>query len=285
MKKKNVALLSLSLGCATLLLLASDTRLRVRSYAIHSPKINTSLRLCLLTDLHSEPYGKAQETLLARVRAAAPDLILLGGDILDDALPHARGFETLRLLAAEFPCYYVSGNHEVRTGEVSAIKDEIRSYGITVLEGDCISLPLDGTKLALCGIDDPDESGEAASLSQLDRARTMADEDAYRILLTHRPELIDQYRARDFDLVLAGHAHGGQWRIPGLLNGLIAPHQGLFPAYAGGLYEFDEGDALVVSRGLSTKSTRIPRFFNPTELVLVDLLPPLDEATNAKKSP
>ena len=99
-----------------------------------------------------------------------------------------------------------------------------------------------------------------------------AAEEGYTILLAHRPERIGAYRQYPFDLVVSGHAHGGQWRIPGLLNGLYAPNQGLFPQYAGGCYD-EDGMAFVVSRGLARESTRIPRLFNPPELVVVDLVP------------
>ena len=61
-------------------------------------------------------------------------------------------------------------------------------------------------------------------------------------------------------------------RIPGLLNGLLAPNQGLFPQYAGGRYDW-EGTVFLVSRGLARESTRVPRIFNPPELVAVDLVP------------
>ena len=74
----------------------------------------------------------------------------------------------------------------------------------------------------------------------------------------------------DFDLVLCGHAHGGQWAIPGILNGLYAPNQGMFPKYAGGRYDFERG-TLIVSRGLARESTPAPRVFNRPELVIIDL--------------
>ena len=92
------------------------------------------------------------------------------------------------------------------------------------------------------------------------------------VLLAHRPENIKCYLQYPFDLIVSGHAHGGQWRIPGLLNGLYAPHQGLFPRYAGGRYDFD-GATFLVSRGLARESTRVPRIFNRPELVIVDILP------------
>ncbi len=71
-------------------------------------------------------------------------------------------------------------------------------------------------------------------------------------------------------MVLSGHAHGGQWRIPFLLNGLYAPNQGLFPKYAGGRYDYENG-TLIVSRGLARESTPMPRIFNRPELVIVDI--------------
>ena len=90
------------------------------------------------------------------------------------------------------------------------------------------------------------------------------------MLLTHRPELIDKYNEYNFDLILSGHAHGGQWRIPFILNGLIAPNQGLLPKYTGGLYKFGNNN-MIVSRGLARESTIIPRLFNRPELVIIDI--------------
>jgi predicted MPP superfamily phosphohydrolase len=98
----------------------------------------------------------------------------------------------------------------------------------------------------------------------------------YKILIAHRPENIDKYRRYSFDLVVSGHAHGGQWRIPRLLpNGLYAPNQGLFPRYTGGLYTFPRaggGDLiLVVSRGLSVRRPFFPRIYNRPELSVIRL--------------
>lgn len=98
------------------------------------------------------------------------------------------------------------------------------------------------------------------------------DNGLYTILLAHRPEWIDLYGTYDFDLVLSGHAHGGQWRLPGLINGVFAPDQGMLPKYAGGKYGVN-GTTMIVSRGLARESTSVPRIFNRPELVVVDLVP------------
>ncbi len=99
----------------------------------------------------------------------------------------------------------------------------------------------------------------------------MADKnDYYTVLLSHRPEFFELYTEYNFDLVLSGHAHGGQWRIPYILNGLYAPNQGVFPKYAGGEYT-ENNTTMIVSRGLARESTLLPRFYNRPELVIIDL--------------
>jgi len=103
-------------------------------------------------------------------------------------------------------------------------------------------------------------------------ARKAALPPHFSLLLSHRPDMTDLYESLRFDLVVSGHAHGGQWRIPLLLNGLYAPHQGLFPRYAGGLYRLN-GTNLLVSRGLSRETTPLPRIFNRPEVVIVDIVP------------
>ena len=91
----------------------------------------------------------------------------------------------------------------------------------------------------------------------------------FKILLAHRPELIELYKKFSFDLVLSGHSHGGQMRVPFILNGLYAPNQGLFPKYAGGSYKHNSM-IHIVSRGASF-NPRLPRVFNPPEIVIIDI--------------
>ena len=122
----------------------------------------------------------------------------------------------------------------------------------------------------------PGQVGETRWREQLEAVTAALDGEHCSILMTHRPERTEDYAGRGFELVLAGHAHGGQWRLPGLLNGLFAPDQGLFPTYAGGRYALGD-TTLLVSRGLARESTRLPRFYNRPELVMVELRPGLEE--------
>ncbi len=245
--------------------------IKVVRYELKSHKISRGFRIVLITDLHSCDYGEQQDKLMNRIVEQKPDIVLLGGDIVDDVLPQAKAKEFLSAVSERFPCYYVSGNHEYWSGDIQNIKEMIEGYGITVLEGETLSVVVNGQSIMLSGVDDP-EVGEAAFQAQLDACAEYAGKNDFSVLLSHRPERIEDYQAAGFDLVLAGHAHGGQWRIPYLLNGLLAPNQGFFPKYAGGLYQISPA-VMVVGRGLARESTRIPRIFNRPEVVVIDVNP------------
>lgn len=278
LRKKRI----ICLGALLLLLLciwAFWQGLTVRKYTIQTDQIVPSVRLILLADLHSTRYGTKQTELIHAIRKQKPDIILLAGDIADDEVPHDAAWELLSVLAEEYPCYYVTGNHEFWSGEADRIKETIRSFGIKVLEGNSDVLEIHGQALQVSGVDDPEGFFGARSdgntipegwIRQFQAVSSEIQAEVYSILVSHRPELVGYYESSGFDLVVAGYAHGGQVRIPGLLNGLIAPNQGFFPPYAGGRYELGKTN-LVVSRGLSR--SRLPRIFNPPELTVIDVEP------------
>ena len=272
-KRSKKLLLAGGIAAALLVWAGLDTSLTVQIYTVESGKVEAPVRLALLTDLHSCDYGEGQRELLDAVEEQDPDLVLLGGDIVDDGpeMPEERALTTVEALAERWPTYYVTGNHEYRTGRVEEIKELLAGRGAVVLEGTCALVTVGEQTLQICGVDDP-AVGAAVWQSQLEDVTAALEGDVCSILISHRPERVADYTGRGFDLVLSGHAHGGQWRIPLLGVGLIAPNQGLFPRYAGGTYDL-EGTTLVVSRGLARESTRIPRLYNPPEVVVVDLVP------------
>ena len=248
--------------------------MKIQHYSLESEKLTAPVRIVLITDLHSCSYGEGQRELIDAIHAQKPDIILLGGDICDDKLPHRNTELVLRAIADKYPCYYVTGNHEYWSREIEKILKIFQSYNVPVLEGSFDTIDVRGQKLNICGISDPDilkyTDKNYSITEQLKDAAVASENGNYTILLAHRPELIDSYLNYDFDLILAGHAHGGQWRLPGIINGLFAPNQGFFPRYAGGKYRFYDS-YMIVSRGLARESTRIPRIFNRPELVVIDL--------------
>ncbi len=241
---------------------------------LHLPSTNSPaapVRIAFVADLHSCRYGPNQSTLLRMLEEARPDLVLLGGDIFDDKLSDANAQTFLRAAAAKYPCFYVSGNHEYWSRRIDEMKAFVRSCGIPVLEGAAATVDCNGRTLDVCGIDDPTYLPRETWLAQLDAATAAAQTDHVRILLTHRPEPVDDYQNRGFDLILAAHAHGGQMRIPGTTLAAYAPDQGFLPRYTSGLYTLPDGTPMVVTPGLAREATPLPRIFNPPTLLLLTL--------------
>lgn len=274
MGKKHRWILPVLAILVALALIALDERLILRTYTVVSPKLTAEVRLAVVTDFHSSDNADDVVTMVA---SCAPDAVLMVGDMFDDDTanrPTERTLSLMRQLSAQYPCYYVSGNHEAWTGEMDALYQQTEEAGVTVLRMSSGVLTVRGQRIALCGVPDPYEmvfSGAPDTEEQLRQALEDVDSADFTVLLAHRPELLAKYAQFPLDLVVSGHAHGGQVRIPGVLNGLYAPNQGWFPKLAGGAYTQD-GTTLIVSRGLAVR-TRLPRIFNRPEVVLVRCVP------------
>ncbi|WP_022760751.1 metallophosphoesterase [Butyrivibrio sp. AD3002] len=232
-------------------------------------KITGHVRFALITDLHSCYYGKDQEKLKNMIDKEEVDAVLLSGDIFDDRFDDSNSKMIIEKLATEYPCYYVAGNHEFWSGRVQEMKEYLKTVGVTVLEGGNTELEVRGNTIDICGVDDPTYMSMDEWRKQLESAMTTSDN--YKILLSHRPEKVDVYKDYNFDLVVAGHAHGGQWRIPFTKYGVEAPDQGLFPKYVDGLHALSDKTKMIVSRGLSRERIPLPRFFNHPEVVIIEI--------------
>lgn len=278
----------LTAGLLLLLLLAIalDNRLKIQHYTVEAAAIGQPVRLCLLTDLHSCRYGENEQQLVEAINAEQPDILLLVGDIFDDQIADDNTAALLKAVSEQYPCYYVTGNHEYWAGPAAfdAKMQILADYNVKRLDGQVATITVNGQTINLAGVDDPDmyrimsHAGKAANQrdgianfqEQLTQVQAKSQNGHYTILLAHRPEYFQLYADYGFDLALCGHAHGGQWRLPGLINGVYAPGQGLWPKYAGGIYQ-QAACTMLVSRGLARESTRIPRLFNRPELVIIDL--------------
>ena len=270
--------------CAAAVLAAAFySGLTVRNYTIESPKIkdNGCLRIVHLSDLHSTSHGKGQKRLRETIELCMPDMIVMTGDMVDDRRKDAPARELFSYVQSlGIPAYCVCGNHETYISDLSGTLDMIRSYGIRPLDGESEEITVRGVPMLICGISDPRkysrkgyEEWEKAIRGSFGDVK---DRERLTILLSHRPEKAKLYSEIGFDIAFCGHAHGGQARIPGLINGLYYNGQGLFPKYAGGIYslEKDKGrTVMTVSRGLSV-FWNLPRIFNPPEVVCVTVSAP-----------
>ncbi len=276
MMKKSKLIIFVILIAIIILSFAFDVRLKTVNYTIESPKLNGKIKLALITDLHSCYYGKNQMKLLGEIEKYQPDVVLLGGDIFDDDLDNSNARTFTEVLSKKYKTYYVSGNHEWWSDRMEEMFGYLTDKGISILRGNTDVIKIGEDTIAISGIDDPEVNlydGEYLGWEkQLKQAGQQANKSYFNLLLAHRPEHAQKYFEYDFDLVLSGHAHGGQFRIPFIANGLYAPNQGLFPRLAGGMYDFD-GGKLIVSRGLARESTLLPRIFNRPELVFVNIVP------------
>lgn len=242
-------------------------KLVVTEYTVAAP---IDMDILILSDLHSMNFGEGQRELLDTVDRLDFDITLLPGDIFDDSVDDKKGYEFAEGIK-KYECYYILGNNEVLSGKAEAHMKKLAAMGITVLDDDKAIVQKNGKTVEIWGFRDRHPWRMKEYAAHLDRTLASdTDSHDYRIVLSHKPLTKDQFKDLNADLIIAGHAHGGQWRLPPINNGVFAPNQGLFPKYAGGVYERD-GKYEVVSRGLARGLKLVPRLNNPPEIVLLHL--------------
>lgn len=253
---------------ACLLSLVCSNHLQITQYCIDTDKVNSPIKFAIISDLHSSQYGKEMKQLLSAIEDGSPDAILFCGDIFDIEFDDSNTWLLLETLSQKYSCYFISGNHEIYDGLWESQKDRLQSIGITVLSGTSHEIIKGNSTVILSGVDDIEAEETEA---QFETIANNTDTSKFNILLSHRPHLITRYKEVKADLVISGHAHGGQWRIPVFVpSGLYAPSQGLFPQYTTGLHNFDNWQ-LLVSRGLDKQAVPYPRVFNRPELIFLTI--------------
>lgn len=236
--------------------------MQVTHVSLQSNKLTKAVKVAVVADLHDRYDG----TLTAAIEECAPDLVAVPGDVVHGVGATATGLVFLTWSAARYPTFVSLGNHEWKCkGDV---RPEIEKTGARLLDNDFVPFG----ELLIGGLSSGYE-GKAQGRFK----RTPAPEiewlngycarESFKLLLCHHPEYYKRHlHDRAIDLTLAGHAHGGQWRFFGIP--VFAPGQGILPRYTSGLYH----GRLLVSRGL-TNRVRVPRIFNPTQLIFLTLTP------------
>lgn len=250
----------------------SKTRFKI--YSQRLPKNFDGFKIVHISDLHNKSFGKKQQYLVNQIKEENPNIIIITGDLIDSR----RYNEYIAIQFVEeavkvAPVYYVTGNHELRSGKFKVLEKKLIETGVRVLRNSWEKIDINGQGIVIAGVDDP-YTGiryvEPVVIKEYLRETTKdLDKNSFKILLSHRPEKINAYAEFGFDLVFSGHAHGGQVRIP-FLGGLIVPNQGFFPKYTSGLHKIKD-TIMIISRGLG--NSIVPqRIFNRPEIIITELL-------------
>lgn len=226
----------------------------VTNYTINAQNISKDYSFAVLSDLHDKPYREAIEL----VKHMRPDAIFVVGDLVDRHLKRKdRCLPFLTECVEIAPTFFSYGNHEIKFPVIS--EEELLSTGVTVLDN---SWTLFNNDILI--------GGQRPSINEpkTEWLRDFEDADQFKILLDHHPEHYPKY-LRDYhpeiDLIISGHAHGGQIRLFG--HGLFSPGQGIFPKYTKGFYD----ERLIVGAGLSNTGYIIPRVSNPREVLEISI--------------
>lgn len=274
---KKIGIVFIALIIIAIWLHWGNTSIQSTYINIHSEKIPDNFNgftIVQVSDLHNASFGNRQADLLEDIKSASPDIIAVTGDLIDsNRTDLAKAMEFINGAIKIAPVYYVTGNHEARSHRYGELRRQMIEAGVTILDVESIPIKRDTDVIHLLGVNDPnvaDPDNMTGNARQMDeKLKTIVSNDKdYMVLLSHRPELFGVYLKNDIDLILSGHAHGGQVRLP-FIGGLVAPDQGLFPKYSQGLYE-RKNTKMVVSRGLGNSIIPL-RVNNRPELVIITL--------------
>lgn len=250
-----------------LLLFISNSWIQTTKITVESDRIPSSfdgLKILQISDLHDATFGENQGKLVKKIKKSNPDLIFITGDLIDSNRYNLdQSLELVRNIADIASIYYVTGNHEIATNDIDNIKSSLIDLGIKVLSNEEQIIEHNGDSIRIIGIEDP-----LNGIPINEALRQFEQNDLFTLVLSHRPETFQDYIDNNMDVVFSGHAHGGQFRIPGL-GGLVAPGQGLFPRYTAGIYT-ENITHMIVSRGLGNSVIPV-RVLNSPEIVLVTL--------------
>ncbi len=266
-------------GIILVYLYNENTSLKQTKYLVKSKKLPKSFngyKIAHISDFHNTNSKRIKEKLIKSLVTIKPGIIVVTGDLIDSRRTNIQSakkfFSRLTKIA---PVYYVLGNHESRLYDVQKLINEVQGVGVNVLRNIRVTLTNQDENVEIWGIDDPaffvplENACDIFKKTDEVLQTIVKDNNYYKILLIHRPELLDIYSKHGFDLVFTGHAHGGQICLP-LIGGMMAPGQGLLPKYTKGIYKANNTQ-MVVSRGIG--NSKFPfRFNNKPELVIVTLM-------------
>ena len=262
----------------------SYNSLETEEYTISSDRINSEVKLALISDLHDHTFGEKNEELVQMLKEQEPDLILMAGDMINDISKDSHvAVELIEQVKDIAPVYYSLGNQEedyIGRG-TSDLLNELKDAGAIVLDESYQDIQVNGNAIRLGGMYDYAFALDGNNTTKKKNMRPslyqfltdFQDTDSYRLMMAHRPDSFifgDAAKTWEIDLVVSGHNHGGQVILP-FLGGIYGGDQGWFPKYVDGVHHFKKVKNMVITRGLGSGEEKLPRFNNKPEVVIIHL--------------
>ena len=219
-------------------------------YQWHTGKLKKPVQMAVVSDLHGEFY----EDIWPSIEGA--DGLLVPGDVANRYQQSYReGVRFLTDAAKRLPTFFSLGNHETRIKARRELWEALGQSGAAVLMNGYVPFG----EMWIGGWYRPDMLGMPDMMGAFEQL------EGCKVLMCHRPEdYFKHLRNRSVDLVVAGHAHGGQIRLGG--QGVYAPGQGLFPRYTRGTID----ERMIISAGAGNPAG-MPRWGNPCEILRVTI--------------
>ena len=273
----NRKLLALAPIIAASSIIRQNKKLKVRKTTLKFDKLPQAFdnfKIAQVSDIHCDRVGLSDLSFIKKIKDFNPDIIVITGDVLDSYNNDMDiAYNILSQLAIIAPCYFVSGNHELRLPkEYDDLKNIMKKLNITYMNNSNQLITKNNESINLVGVEDynffknEDKLNHRANF--IKTLEELYSPNHFNILLSHRPEKFPIYADIKYELIFSGHAHGGQWRVP-FVGGIFSPSQGFFPKYTNGNYTLEDS-TIIVSQGLGNSSFPI-RINNRIELVLATL--------------
>lgn len=249
---------------------------KITSYSLYEKNLPAEFdgfKIAHISDPHSNPSDGVFEI----IKENAPDIIAITGDLVhDDDKPYDKITSLIKKLSGLAPLYAVTGNHDMWHIGHEKLIQTLENEGAKFLRNEMVEIEKNGSSIALFGLDDPFSKLPEKIAQKIDNSLSKLPEyDGFKILLFHRANLFDNVKDAGFDLILSGHMHGGQIRLP-VLGGVCGPTSAilsksgiLFPKYTAGIYNH-KNTSMIVNRGIGN-TLPIPRFGNPPEVGIITL--------------
>ena len=258
-------------------IIRQNKKLKVRKTTLKFDKLPQAFdnfKIAQVSDIHCDKVGHSDLSFINKIKNFNPDMIVITGDILDSYNNNMNiAYNILSQLAIVAPCYFVSGNHELRLPEeYEQLINRMKKLNITHLHNSKLFITKNNESINLVGVEDYNFFKNEDNLNHranfIKTLKELYSSNHFNILLSHRPEKFPIYADIKYELIFSGHAHGGQWRIP-FVGGIFSPSQGFFPKYTNGNYVLEDS-TMIVSQGLGNSSFPI-RINNRIELILATL--------------